>query len=121
MSIAPLSVSSPAHRQATGHSHRQWQDVFREHQVIVCTHQVLLNLLEKGSEYMSLERVALLVIDECHEATNAHPCVKIMQFYARAKAAGSSVPRVFGMTVRGRMRTFCARVCRLPLVLLMGP
>jgi ERCC4-related helicase len=79
---------------------RQWQAVFRENQVIVCTHQVLLNLLEKGSEYMSVARLALLIIDECHEATKAHPCVKVMQFYAQAKAAGSSLPLVFGMTVR---------------------
>jgi ERCC4-related helicase len=78
----------------------QWQRVLGEHQVVVCTGQVLLNLLDKGAEYMSLERVALLVIDECHNTVKKHPYNKIMQKLAMAPA-GAPRPRIFALTVRG--------------------
>ena len=79
-------------------SKAQWQALFRKHQVVVCTAQVLVNLLDKGSEYMTIGRMNLLILDECHKAHRNHPYTKAMAHYDRARP--EERPRVFGMTVR---------------------
>lgn len=78
-------------------SKAQWQTVFRQNHVIVCTPQILLNVLTKGSEYMTVSRINLLVLDECHKAHRNHPYAQVMHHYERAEASGTR-PRVFGMT-----------------------
>lgn len=75
----------------------QWQTLFRQNQVIVCTPQILLNVLTKGSKYITVRRINLLIIDECHKAHRNHPYAQVMLHYERAKALGTR-PRVFGMT-----------------------
>jgi len=78
-------------------SKTQWQTLFQENQVIVCTPQVLLNVLNKGSEYITVRRINLLILDECHKAHRNHPYTQVMHHYERAEALGPH-PRVFGMT-----------------------
>jgi len=78
-------------------SKTQWQTLFQENQVIVCTPQILLNLLNKGSEYITVRRINLLILDECHKAHRNHPYAQVMHHYERAEALGPR-PRVFGMT-----------------------
>ncbi len=79
-------------------SKEKWQALFRRHPVIVCTAQILVNLLDKGSEYMTMARINVLILDECHKAHRNHPYTKVMSHYDRASAGER--PRVFGMTVR---------------------
>jgi hypothetical protein len=79
-------------------SKEKWQALFTRHRVIVCTAQILVNLLDKGSEYMTMSRINVLILDECHKAHRNHPYTKVMSHYDRADPA--SRPRVFGMTVR---------------------
>lgn len=79
-------------------SKEKWQALFRRHNVIVCTAQVVVNLLDKGCEYMTMARINLLILDECHHAHRNHPFAKVMAHYNRADPA--TRPRVFGMTVR---------------------
>lgn len=78
-------------------SKTQWQTLFQENQVIVCTPQILLNVLNKGSEYITVRRINLLILDECHKAHRNHPYAQVMHHYERAEALGPR-PRVFGMT-----------------------
>jgi endoribonuclease Dicer len=72
--------------------------VLDKNEVVVSTGQVLLNLLDKGSEYLALERLSLVVFDECHNCVKKHPYSKIMEKY-RMAPEGSSRPRIFGLTV----------------------
>lgn len=77
----------------------KWQALFRQHRVIVCTAQVLVNLLQKGSQYITMARINVLILDECHKARRNHPYTKVMCHYDSADPALGR-PRVFGMTVR---------------------
>lgn len=51
----------------------QWVAKLSHNNVIISTAQVLLNLLDKGREYLTMERLNLLIIDECHRASKQHP------------------------------------------------
>jgi ERCC4-related helicase len=66
----------------------------------VCTPAVLVNLLAKGSEYMCLSRINLLILDECHHAKKGTkaPYVLLMSKY---DPHAEQKPRVLGMTVSG--------------------
>jgi len=75
----------------------QWQEVLTSNQVIVATAQVLLNLLEKGSNYISFDRINHLVLDECHAAVKKHAYNKIMTKYSEAKL--DQRPKILAMTV----------------------
>jgi endoribonuclease Dicer len=80
----------------------QWQGIIANNDVIVCTAQVLVNLLLKGEGYLSFDRISLLIFDECHRARKKDPYVAVMSFYDPARF--DPLPKVFGMTVRGRRR-----------------
>ena len=75
----------------------QWQKVFAENSVVVATAQVLLNLLDKGANYMSLNRINHLILDECHTAVKKHAYNRIMTKYKAA--SDDQRPRIFAMTV----------------------
>src|SRR5882757_4709091 len=62
------------------------------------TVQIFLNMLRH--EYIRLSRVALLIFDECHHATEKHPMAEVMKEYARAKRMDPAypVPRVLGLS-----------------------
>ncbi len=77
-------------------SKSQWQALFQDHQVVVCTAQILVNVLNKGSEYMAMKKINVLIFDECHKAHRNHPYAKVMNHHDVAEPQDR--PRIFGMT-----------------------
>ncbi|KAI8991530.1 dicer-2 protein [Mycotypha africana] len=76
-------------------SEKQWKLIFEENDVCVMTAQIFLDTLRHG--FISLERVHLLIFDECHHATKKHPFNLIMrEFYDRCPIENR--PKIFGMT-----------------------
>ncbi|CAM9314976.1 unnamed protein product [Phaeothamnion confervicola] len=68
------------------------------HEILVMTPGAFLNLLHRGRDYITLDRVLALVFDECHQARKRHPYARIMGFYSRTAAMCGRAPLVFGMT-----------------------
>ncbi|CAN0457926.1 unnamed protein product, partial [Hapterophycus canaliculatus] len=58
-----------------------------------------LNLLHRGTEYLSLQDVGVLVFDECHKARKKHPYARIMGFYLELEKSGGPLPKVVGAGV----------------------
>lgn len=71
-----------------------WASELRATRVLVCTPDVVRNVVEKG--YVPITRINLLVFDECHHVTKRHPYAQLMKMYERANA--SAMPRIFGAT-----------------------
>ncbi|XP_036140493.1 endoribonuclease Dicer isoform X2 [Monomorium pharaonis] len=72
----------------------QWLTEIEEHQVLVMTAQIFLNLLIHG--YMKLNRVNLIIFDECHRAVSDHPMRQIMQQFENCSK--EDYPRVLAMS-----------------------
>ncbi|KAF9181463.1 Dicer-like protein 1 [Haplosporangium sp. Z 767] len=71
-----------------------WQVIFDGIDVVVLTAQILLNVLRHGK--VNMERINLLVFDECHHTGKNHPfCCIMREFYHRSD---SQRPKIFGMT-----------------------
>ncbi|OQR67288.1 endoribonuclease Dicer-like [Tropilaelaps mercedesae] len=75
-------------------SSSQWEERFEQYGVLVMTPAVFKNVLLHG--FMSLDRVNLLVLDECHRATGDDPYVGIMKIYKEIPT--DERPRVLGLT-----------------------
>ncbi|CAO3607529.1 unnamed protein product [Mucor fragilis] len=76
-------------------SEKRWKLIFEENDVCVMTAQIFLDTLHHG--FISLEKVNLLIFDECHHATKKHPFNLIMrEFYDRCPFEHR--PKIFGMT-----------------------
>lgn len=58
------------------------------------TPNALLNLLHRGTEYLSLRDVGVLVFDECHKARKRHPYARVMGFYLELSKQGGPLPKV---------------------------
>ena len=69
-----------------------WENEFNKHDVLVMTHQILLNNLLHG--FIKPSNINLLILDECHHTSKSHPYMRIM------KEIEGSVqrPRVMGLT-----------------------
>ncbi|PVU85960.1 hypothetical protein BB560_006854 [Smittium megazygosporum] len=79
----------------TGYSKDDWKIAFDSTEVHVMTHQLLLNCLR--SAYLSLEKVKLLIFDECHHSRKDSPYNRIMrEFYDFLSP--ETRPRVIGLT-----------------------
>lgn len=72
----------------------QWMDEIEKNQILVITSQIFLDLLIHG--YMKLEKVNLLVFDECHRAVSNHPMRQIMQRFEDCPK--DKQPRVLAMS-----------------------
>lgn len=70
----------------------KWNQEFVQHQVLVMTCHVFLNVLKK--EYLSLSNINLLVFDECHLAILDHPHREIMKICDSCPTC----PRILGLT-----------------------
>ena len=75
-------------------SMRRWQGELASHHVLVMTAQIFLDMLLHG--FVQLSRVNLLVMDECHHATGAHPYREIMR--CQDVCALADRPLVLGLT-----------------------
>ena len=71
-----------------------WLKEFEDHHVLVMTHQIFLDLIQHAK--LSLSRVNLLVLDECHHADNKHPFKMIMDCFK--VVLEEDHPRVLGLT-----------------------
>ncbi|THV05043.1 type III restriction enzyme [Dendrothele bispora CBS 962.96] len=72
----------------------RWSQRFQNSDVFVLTAQLFLNILTHS--IWSIDKVSLIVLDECHHARKNHPYNSIMREYDRIRA--DIRPRVFGMT-----------------------
>lgn len=72
----------------------KWLDEFAKYQIMVCTCQILLDVLKHG--YLSMKHINLLVFDECHHGVGDHPMHGIMEQYLRARKEDR--PRVIGLS-----------------------
>lgn len=71
-----------------------WDGHIRDNMVIVCTAQILLDLL--GSGLISMDQINLLIFDEAHHTKKGHPYARIVRdHYMRVK---TDRPRILGMT-----------------------
>ncbi|TYZ65840.1 hypothetical protein PybrP1_008087 [[Pythium] brassicae (nom. inval.)] len=73
---------------------RRWAAELRATRVLVCTPEIVRNVMEKG--YVPMERVNLLVFDECHHVTKRHPYAQLIKMYD--PRAADRMPRIFGTT-----------------------
>lgn len=72
----------------------RWLEEFAKYQIIVCTCQILLDVLKHG--YLAMSHINLLVFDECHHGVGDHPMHGIMEQYLRARKEDR--PRVIGLS-----------------------
>ncbi|TFK34860.1 hypothetical protein BDQ12DRAFT_688964 [Crucibulum laeve] len=72
-----------------------WKRRFENHDVFVMTAQMLLNTLTHS--LWSMDRVSLMVFDECHHARKNHPYNGILREYFHLNPP-SRRPKIFGMT-----------------------
>ncbi|KAI8093080.1 dicer-2 protein [Halteromyces radiatus] len=76
-------------------SEKKWKTIFEEKDVCVMTAQIFLDTLRHG--YVHMDKVNLLIFDECHHGTKKHPYNVIMrEFYDTCPE--NERPRIFGMT-----------------------
>lgn len=73
---------------------KDWNAQLKQHNILVMTSQILVNALCHG--YMSLNRINLIIFDECHRAVNDHPMRQIMQFFQNCQKGEQ--PKVLGLS-----------------------
>lgn len=75
-----------------------WDDVLRNINIVVCTHQVLLDALIHG--FVQMDKIALLVFDEAYHCMRGHPAGKIMQnfYHAKRQERQGELPNILGLT-----------------------
>ncbi|XP_014275311.1 endoribonuclease Dicer [Halyomorpha halys] len=91
----PLTVGEYSAEKGVDHwDINQWHEELENHQVLVMTaaifHQMILH------DYITLPRVNLLVIDECHHAVNKHPMKLVMEEFKGVPTKDR--PHVLGLT-----------------------
>ena len=69
-----------------------WEKEFNKNEVLIMTHQILLNMLSHG--YIKASNINLLILDECHHCDKNHPYAKIMERVEES----SDQPRIMGLT-----------------------
>ncbi|THH31544.1 hypothetical protein EUX98_g2658 [Antrodiella citrinella] len=73
---------------------RGWKKEILEHDVLVMTAQIFLNILTHS--HWSMDKVALIVFDECHHTRKNHAYNGIMREYFQWPS--EQRPKIFGMT-----------------------
>lgn len=75
-----------------------WDKALLNIDIVVCTHQVLLDALSHG--FVHMKSIALLVFDEAHHCTLDHPANRILQnFYHPLKRdSPQDIPYILGLT-----------------------
>ena len=71
--------------------------LLKHEDIIVCTAGKLLNELKEDK--VLLEKISLIVIDECHHTVKETPQAKVMEIYLERKQQGKAIlPQVVGLT-----------------------
>jgi endoribonuclease Dicer len=68
-------------------NYSNWDIKLSLHSVLVCTPQVLVNVLTKKPQ--ALQQVQLLVLDEVHHTSKDHPYAKVLKVWRQLKDAVS--------------------------------
>lgn len=79
-----------------------WQNKFEQYHVLVMTAQIFVNILSAG--FIELDKINLVIFDECHHATKDHPYSQVMRFFNQDLG---QLPRVLGLTaalIQGKCR-----------------
>ncbi|KAJ6546986.1 hypothetical protein B0H19DRAFT_1163345 [Mycena capillaripes] len=71
-----------------------WDNKFQHYDVFVMTPQIFLNLITHS--LWAIDKVALMIFDECHHARKNHPYNGIMREYF--EVSPQLRPKIFGMT-----------------------
>lgn len=72
-----------------------WDDVLKGIDIVVSTHQVLLDALVHG--FVQMKQLALLVFDEAHSCTGNHPSSRILRDFYHASTAEAR-PSILGLS-----------------------
>lgn len=75
-------------------TNKEWNAQLKEHKVLVMTSQILIDALCHG--YIFLNRINLIIFDECHRAVNDHPMRQIMQYFENYSKEDQ--PKVLGLS-----------------------
>lgn len=75
-------------------SREDWDIQAQKQMVVVCTAQILLDLL--GNGILTMSQISLLVFDEAHHTKKKHPYAKIVKDHYLC--ANGDRPRILGMT-----------------------
>ena len=72
--------------------------------IVVCTHQVLLDALIHG--FVQMTKIALLIFDEAHHCVRNHAAKRIMQnfYHPIRQERPDEVPGILGLTASPVMR-----------------
>lgn len=73
----------------------QWEDIYNSNDFLVLTADILKDCLAR--KLISMDRISLLIFDECHHCQNAHPFAMIQKHYYHTTQADLR-PKIFGMT-----------------------
>ncbi|KAI4489336.1 hypothetical protein M0802_011205 [Mischocyttarus mexicanus] len=71
-----------------------WMKELDDHQVLVMTSQILVDVIVHG--HLSLNRINLIIFDECHRAVNDHPMRQVMQQFEQCDAKDQ--PRILALS-----------------------
>ncbi|XP_076245317.1 endoribonuclease Dcr-2 [Calliopsis andreniformis] len=75
-------------------SESEWLIHLQENQVLVLTGQILADAIAHG--YVSLNKINLIIFDECHRAVNDHPMRQIMRNFQNYSE--EQCPKVLGLS-----------------------
>nr|CAD7201419.1 unnamed protein product [Timema douglasi] len=93
--FVPVSVGRySGDRKVDFWSREVWLEELKNNQVLVMTAQIFLNNLSHG--YITLDKVNLMIFDECHHAVTDHPMRQIMRHFADCPR--TKQPRVLGLS-----------------------
>ncbi|PVH92100.1 hypothetical protein DM02DRAFT_701523 [Periconia macrospinosa] len=75
-----------------------WDAILANVRIVLSTHQVLLDALTHA--FVSMSRLALLIFDEAHHASQNHPANRIMSnfFLLHIKDEDANLPRILGLS-----------------------
>jgi len=86
---------------------QMWWSKFEQYHVLVMTAQIFVNILSAG--FVQLDKINLVIFDECHHATKDHPYSQVMRFFNFLAQSADQLPRVLGLTaalIQGKCRAF---------------
>ncbi|CAL7946238.1 unnamed protein product [Xylocopa violacea] len=72
----------------------EWNAQLNKHEVLVMTSQILVDALCSG--YIDLNKINLIIFDECHRAVNDHPMRQIMKHFENYPM--KEQPKVLGLS-----------------------